>query len=426
MRFRRMDGPSRAEVYMTVRASAWMAGVCLVLCCRPLSVVGQTTLPPLASPATPIADQRATDVHRDDRVEPASKVEERPTALSEIYTPRYAQVTGGTGTLPHEHGQVWREYDISPFTLRVASTSHPEQLIIDWILRETGYEIWHSDVVSVLSSDGSRLRVYHTPEIQAVVARVVDRFVRAAADSRYFNFRVVTLSDPQWRAKARGVMQPVQTQTPGTAAWVMDREDAVMLLSELRRRVDFRELNSPHQMVAAGRSTVLSSSRAKNFIRRVTPQPNVWPGFVREMGAVDEGYALEFSPLLSVDGNEADLVVNMQVNQVEKFVPVILDVPTTVGGVERVKIEVPQTVQWHYQERFRWPADAVLLIDLGMVPVPESEQPPQAFPAFALPIPNEKPGRANALVFVECQEAPARGPAASIASPIDRSYNGRY
>ncbi|MBA3484516.1 MAG: hypothetical protein H0T51_22155, partial [Pirellulales bacterium] len=49
-----------------------------------------------------------------------------------------AQVTKGAGTLPNDHGQVWREYDITPYTIRVESTEHPEQAIVDWILRETG------------------------------------------------------------------------------------------------------------------------------------------------------------------------------------------------------------------------------------------------------------------------------------------------
>src|SRR6478736_3875459 len=46
-----------------------------------------------------------------------------------------AKVTSGTGTLPNDGGQVWREYDITPYTLRVTSTNRPEQAIVDWILR---------------------------------------------------------------------------------------------------------------------------------------------------------------------------------------------------------------------------------------------------------------------------------------------------
>src|SRR5689334_23066391 len=61
-----------------------------------------------------------------------------------------AKVSSGAGTLPNDAGQVWREYDITPYTLRVTTTTRPEQAIVDWILRETGYEAWHSDPVGLL------------------------------------------------------------------------------------------------------------------------------------------------------------------------------------------------------------------------------------------------------------------------------------
>src|SRR5918993_4947003 len=91
--------------------------------------------------------------------------------------PTRAQVTKGSGTLPNDHGQIWREYDITPYTIRVESTEHPEQAIVDWILRETGYEAWHSTPVGLLSADRKILRVYHTPQMQTVVADIIDRFV---------------------------------------------------------------------------------------------------------------------------------------------------------------------------------------------------------------------------------------------------------
>ena len=56
-----------------------------------------------------------------------------------------ARVTKGPGTLPNDAGQEWREYDISPYTLRVTTTNRPEQAIVDWILRETGHEAWHGE-----------------------------------------------------------------------------------------------------------------------------------------------------------------------------------------------------------------------------------------------------------------------------------------
>ena len=60
-------------------------------------------------------------------------------------------------------------------TARVTSTNRPEQALVDWVLRETGYEVWHSNVVSMLSADARTLKVYHTPEVQAIVGDVVDR-----------------------------------------------------------------------------------------------------------------------------------------------------------------------------------------------------------------------------------------------------------
>ena len=93
-----------------------------------------------------------------------------------------ARVTAGNGTLPNEHGQVWREYDISPYTARVTTTKRPEQAIVDWILRETGYEAWHCEPLGILSATPRTLRVYHTPQMQAVVADVVDRFVASEAE----------------------------------------------------------------------------------------------------------------------------------------------------------------------------------------------------------------------------------------------------
>ena len=71
-----------------------------------------------------------------------------------------ARVTSGSGSLPNQHGQIWREYDISPYTARVTTTKRPEQAIVDWILRETGYEVWHREPLGILSAhaaDAARL-----------------------------------------------------------------------------------------------------------------------------------------------------------------------------------------------------------------------------------------------------------------------------
>src|SRR3990172_1582295 len=88
------------------------------------------------------------------------------------------------------------------------------------------------------------------------------------------------------------------------------------------------------------------------------------------MAQFDEGLKLEFNPLLSLDGKVVDAVVRCEVDLVEKLIPVMIDVPTTVAPRQRQRIDIPQPISSRLHERFRWPADQVLLISLGVGPAP--------------------------------------------------------
>ena len=201
------------------------------------------------------------------------------TPITENLRRSVAKITHGIETLPNEHGQVWRTYDISPYTLRVASTSHPEQAIVDWVLRETGYEAWHSEAVTVLSPTLRELRVYHTPEVQAVVSEVVDRFVNTEAESYAFSLRVVTVANPNWRAKALPMLRQLDVESQGVQAWLIAKEDAALLQAELRKRTDYREHSSPQLLVSNGQATTVAATRSKTYIRDVQLRGDVWPGF---------------------------------------------------------------------------------------------------------------------------------------------------
>lgn len=330
---------------------------------------------------------------------PLKEVPARPiTPVPDSSEPLSGDLLPSDGTLPSGHGQIWRHYDISRYTLKVTSTKRPEQAIIDWILQETGYEAWHGEPLGVLSANARTLRVYHTPEIQAVVADLVDRFVSSEAESTAFSLRVATVGHPNWRAKARRLLRPVSVQTPGVSAWLLAKEDAAMLLSDLGRRSDFRQHSSPYLIINNGQSTVISSTRTRNYIRDLIPQPNAWPSFQVEMGQIDEGFTLEFGPLLSADRRMIDAVIKCNIDQVEKMVPVVIDIPTTVAPRQRTKIEVPQITHFRFHERFRWPVDQVLLVGMGMValPVPIDSKP--WIPGLPM---GAAPTRADLLIFVE-------------------------
>lgn len=375
---------------------------------------------PAAAPITPIGSNQ----------QPAATAGAAPTTTLAPVTgpaPTRARVTKGAGTLPRDHGQVWREYDIRPYTSRAGASPKPEAAVVDWILRETGYEAWHTDPLGLLSATSSTVRVYHTPEMQAMVADIIDRFVNQQSESEAFSLRVCTVTNPNWRAKALPLMTPLPVQSPGVQGWIMAKENLAVLLSDLTRRTDYREYNSPTQLIGNGQSITISTMRPRSYIKGVVPTPNIWPGFQPEQGGLEEGFSLEFSPLLALNKTTCDAVIKLRLHQVEKMVPVKLDIPTPVAQTQRMEVEVPQVTMANLHERFRWPTDQVLLLSMGVIgtPGPTKDNPLTT----ALPMLKSAP-RADALLFIEAKGSvlPPAAPNApvSTAQRAPASFQGRY
>jgi len=356
--------------------------------------------------------------------QPAASAGGIPPSGGEVRTP-IARVLPSPGTLPNEAGQIWREYDISPYTLRVHTTARPELAVVDWILRETGYQAWHGEPLGILSVTQRTLRVYHTPQMQAVVGEIVDRFVHSAAQTQAFGLRVITVDHPNWRAKSYRVLRPVPVQTPGVQAWVLSREDAALLLAELRRRSDYREHNSPHLLIPNGQSTVVSSIRPRSYVRDVTLRPDTLQGYEQQLSQIDEGFSIEFSPLLTLDGKMIDASIKCHIDMVERLVPVVIDVPTPTSPRQRVQIEVPQITHFRFHERFRWPENEVLVLGLGVVPIPAPAEGQGLLGGLPLKLPGQSASRGELIVMVESRGK--QGELAPAPSTATRpTYQGRY
>ena len=309
-------------------------------------------------------------------------------------------VNKGSGVLPNDQGQVWREYDISPYTSRVTNTERPEQAIIDWILRETGTEVWFSEPLGILNANKNTLRVYHTPEMQRLVLDIVDRFVSSQAEAQAITLRLVQIGSPSWRTTAMPLLQPIDVKTAGVEAWVLSKENSAILLAQLRQRTDFREQNSPSVPIHNGQSYTLTRTTPRTFVRSVRMRPDVWPGHELVSGQMQEGYTLQLSPLMSLDGNTIDAVIKCEVDQIEKLVSVNVDIPSVAGGTQRVQIQVPQVISWRLHERFRWPVNQVLMLGCGVVASPTQERMgPLGLPLP--PLPFSTGGRADALLLIE-------------------------
>ncbi len=329
------------------------------------------------------------------------------------------------GELSADQGQVWTVYDLRPFTDRFPQEPKPEQAVVDWILRETGTETWFSEVSAVLNASRTTLRAYHTPEIQQIVADVVDRFVRPGTSDYQYSVHMVTIANPNWRSKALPRLQSVSVQTPGAEAWIMSRENAAVVVADLRKRADYREHNSPNLLIPNGQSHQISNRRPLAYIKSVQGITGGPGGHRLETGQVEEGFTIALSPLLSSDSRTVDAVIRLETAQVERLTPVAIPVPTPSQPRQSTQIQVPQTCSWRIHERFRWPVDQVLLISCGVVAIPDSE----TSPLRSLPVIGNRPPRADALLFVE-----AKGGATSLAEPTVQSaraagswnYRNRY
>jgi hypothetical protein len=278
------------------------------------------------------------------------------------------KVSKGQGVLPNESGQVWREYDIASYTLRVRDVAKPEQAIIDWILRETGTEVWFSEPLGILNASSTTLRVYHTPEMQQRVQAIVERFVSGDSEAHALGVRLITVGSPSWRVRALSLLKPVDVKSPGVEAWLLSRENSVALYEQLKVRADFREHSAPRIDIANGQSQTIARKDARQYSRGVQLKQQ-FPFYEVITGKIDEGYSLQISPLMSLDGQTMEAAITCNVDQLEKLVPLNIDVP--IGGqTQRVQIQVPQIVSWRLSERFRWPTNEMLLLSCGVVATP--------------------------------------------------------
>lgn len=326
--------------------------------------------------------------------------------------------------LPSNHGQHWKHYNIAPYTARVA-TEHPERALVDWILRETGTEMWFAEPLGLLSANRTTLTVYHTQEVQAIVSDIVNRFVGPSASDHAFGVRMVTVASPNWRAKAMPRLQPVPLQSPGMEAWLMSREDAAVVLDDLRKRSDFREHSSPNLIIRNGDSHEISRVRPLAYVKAMNRDPVGNLGYRMEMGQVEEGFTLTLSPLLSLDHTTIDAVIKLDTTQVERLTPIVVQTPTLTNPRQTAQVQIPQTSSWRLHERFRWPANQVLLISCGVVATPG----PERARTLGLPkvVGNQAP-RADALVMVEAKGRISEMVSSPEAQEASRGFNfrGRY
>lgn len=316
------------------------------------------------------------------------------------------RVSQTLGSLPNEAGQVWREYDILPYTSQIKNSEHPEQAIVDWIVRQTGTDLWFHQPLGILSATRERLVVYHTPEIHNEIRPLVDRFVFSKGQVQGIDVRLCTVGNPNWRESVYSVLQPIAVQTPGVEAWVISKENASLLLGSLGRRADFVSQAGGRVTAHDGQSFTLEQRTPRQFAQSILWTPGQGAGYQPVLAQINEGYQLEMACLSSLDGKTVDVRLKCAIDQIEKFNNLRVPVPHSPDRVQRVNLQVPQWVSWRLEERIRWPADQVLLISCGVVATPEN--PGEVPPLGGLL--DLRRNRADALLFIDFRGPDTRPP----------------
>jgi hypothetical protein len=103
-----------------------------------------------------------------------------------------------------------------------------------------------------------------------------------------------------------------------------------------------------------------------------------------------------------------------------------IDLTMPLNAPQTVQIEVPQVVSWRLHERFRWPADQILLLSCGVVAAPVAQpnntligaNPPTLFGLNRI-LPPASGQRTDALLMIEY-----KGPASTQLLPNASLVNG--
>lgn len=281
-----------------------------------------------------------------------------------------AKRTGGAPPLPTNAGQYWEQYDLKPYTKDLTGVDRPHQAVIDWILRDTGTDVWFTEPFGFINADRDTLRVYHNEQMHKLVRQSYERFVNGTTVPQLYGMRLISVGNPNWRTRGHTLLRSVPAQSAGVQAFLATKENTALLMAMLRGRTDYKELANVSITTHNGQPQVLEQLRTRNFVREFQAVQS-WPPYMPMTGEIQEGYRLQVSPLMNLD-KTIDIVVKCHIDQVERLSNVTLDLPLPTGQTHSGQIQVPQMASWRLHERFRWPSDDVLILSCGVVAAPQA------------------------------------------------------
>jgi hypothetical protein len=327
-------------------------------------------------------DKAFAPVSRDeDRDDQASSGDEAPTPF------------------PPEPGFQWKRYKISRYTAAASNQTNPQKAIVDWIFKRTGFSVWHSDKIAVLSASRTELRAYNSPDVLKQVDDVIERFTNAVEDVLSVHVQFVAAVDTRWRYSVFNRLTFVGSGPQGQQIWAMKVDDAALVLSQMQVQQGFRKLADQRVEMINGQTLTIKTSEPRAFASGLQREGGAGAGFQSRADRIEESVILKLSPLLNFEGDATDAMLDLTVNTVRSFHRTRVITPRDAGPSE-MAIDVPEATQTRLEQNVKnWRLGETLVIAAGIHPGVLSSKGGW----FNLPIPGTYPTGTEVLVFLEAE-----------------------
>ncbi len=263
-----------------------------------------------------------------------------------------------------QSGQFWKEYSLTSYSSRLPTVSQPQQAVVDWIMNQTGPETWHGEVPAVLSATRARLRVFHTNEVQAQVAEIVERFTRPIQPQVLMRVQIFATTDLNWRSGLVHLLKPAAIGPDGQHVWLIAPEDASLVRNRLK--LD-RQPNAISKQIMAynGQPTAIETGQPVNYISGLELASGLYMAYQPVVDRLNEGIKATFTPLWTTDATAVDIEFRVTSRVVKRLHYAQGVAPLSSGNQEAI-VQVPEVSSTSFEQSLRWPATQVLLMSCGV------------------------------------------------------------
>lgn len=308
---------------------------------------------------------------------------------------------------PSGTGGEWRKFGIEKYTrLTQNQDSSPQNAIVEWIFRRTGSSVWHGDKIAVLSAGRSQIRAYNDPKVLDQVEEMVERFTDAYADVLSIRVQIAAANDPRWRYAVYQRLNYHEGGPNGQQIWTAKVEDAALILSQMSVSQSMSLLADKEYKVINGQTLTIEALVKKDYIAGLQRASATGLGYQQAQKQLSEGIVLRMSPLLSFEGDQIELALDLRANTIKKLYSTKVVAPREVGPGE-MSLDVPEVHESRLNQTIPdWPLDRTLIISAGILPgILQNKN------SVLNRIPGWTPGNTELLLFLNAKVAAAAPPA---------------